>query len=121
MAAAPSNGQPLRYLIDGFPRAIAQAEIFEKMVGEPDCVLYFNTPEPVCVARCLERAKTSGRSDDTEEIIAKRLKTYNDASKPVIDFYALKGRVREVDGTGSPDAVWNLTKATNIHRASAMA
>jgi len=39
-------------------------------------VLYFNTPIDICVARCLERAKTSGRSDDTEEIIGARLKTY---------------------------------------------
>jgi len=121
MALAPKTGPCIRYLIDGFPRAIAQAEIFEKMIGEPDCVLFFNTPESVCVSRCLERAKTSGRSDDTEEIIAKRLRTYNDASKPVVDYYALKGRVREVDGSGSPDAVWKLTQATNIHRASAMA
>ncbi|MBM3914335.1 MAG: hypothetical protein FJ351_07850 [Sphingomonadales bacterium] len=41
----------------------------------------------MCIARCLERAKTSGRSDDTEEIIAKRIKTYNEMSYPVIEMY----------------------------------
>jgi len=54
------------YLIDGFPRAVDQAVYFEQVVGECQNVLYFNTPIEVCVARCLERAKTSGRSDDTE-------------------------------------------------------
>lgn len=65
-------------MIDGFPRAVDQAIYFEQVVGEAQTVLYFNTPIEVCVARCLERAKTSGRSDDTEEIIHKRLQTYNE-------------------------------------------
>ena len=50
-------------------------------------MLYFNTPLEVCVARCLERAKTSGRADDTEEIIQKRLQTYNEQSIAVVDLY----------------------------------
>lgn len=57
------------YLIDGFPRAQDQAVYFEQVVGEAQTVLYFNTPLDVCVARCMERAKTSGRSDDTVEVI----------------------------------------------------
>jgi adenylate kinase family enzyme len=65
------------YLIDGFPRALDQAHHFEKVIGVPNSVLYFNTSEEICTARCLERAKTSGRVDDTEEIIRKRLQTYN--------------------------------------------
>jgi len=48
----------------------------------------------------MERAKTSGRSDDTEEIITKRLQTYNEQSKPVVDLYKKFGKVREVDGAG---------------------
>ena len=48
----------------------------------------------------MERAKTSGRSDDTEEIITKRLQTYNEQSKPVVDLYKSFGKVREVDGAG---------------------
>jgi adenylate kinase len=60
-------------LIDGFPRATDQAIYFEEIVSKPDSVIYFNTSEEICTARCLERAKTSGRVDDTEEIIKKRL------------------------------------------------
>jgi len=66
------------YLIDGFPRAIDQAEHFEKAIGAPNTVLYFNAPEKTCAERCLERAKKDGKFDDTEEIILKRLRTYNE-------------------------------------------
>ena len=64
--------------------------------------------------RCLERAKTSGRSDDTEEIIAKRLRTYNDASKPVVDMYRQFGKVREVDGGRDAAKVWADTRSAML-------
>jgi adenylate kinase family enzyme len=48
--------------------------------------------------RCIERAKTSGRADDTEEIIIKRLRIYNEMSKPVVEFYKGNGKVIEIDG-----------------------
>jgi len=48
----------------------------------------------------MERAKTSGRVDDTEEGINQRLKVYEEQSKPVIEMYAKFGKVREVDGSG---------------------
>jgi len=85
-------------LIDGFPRALDQAEYFEKVVGPAHSVLYFNTSEDICSKRCLERAKTSGRVDDTEEIIVKRLRTYNEMSKPVVDMFKSKNKVIEIDG-----------------------
>ena len=86
------------YLIDGFPRALDQAKYFEEIICEPQSVLYFNASEQVCTERCLQRAKTSGRVDDTEEIIKKRLQTYNDQSRPVVEFYKAKGTVIEIDG-----------------------
>jgi len=58
----------------------------------------------------MERAKTSGRVDDTEEIILKRLRTYNDMSKPVVDLYKKKGLVLEVDGGKDVSKVWTETK-----------
>jgi len=66
------------YLIDGFPRAVDQAQHFEKIIGAPNTVLYFNASEKICTERCLERAKKDGKFDDTEEIIMKRLHTYNE-------------------------------------------
>lgn len=72
MIANPSKS----YLIDGFPRARDQAIYFEQVVGEAHTILYFNTPLQICVDRCMERAKTSGRADDTEEVIKARLETF---------------------------------------------
>jgi shikimate kinase len=83
-------------------------------------VLYFNTPLEVCVARCLERAKTSGRSDDTPEIIHARLKTYEEQSKPVVEMYQKFGKVHEVDGSGDTFQVWNLTRAAMLPQVSFM-
>lgn len=88
------------------------------MVGEAQTVLYFNTSQEICVARCLERAKTSGRSDDTEEIITKRLQTYNEQSKPVVDLYKSFGKVREVDGAGDTIQVWNATRQAMLPQVS---
>jgi hypothetical protein len=56
------------------------------------------------------RAKTSGRSDDTEEVIKKRLQTFVDESKPVVDMYERFGKVREVDGSGDPIEVFKATR-----------
>jgi adenylate kinase family enzyme len=81
-------------------------------------VLYFNTPLDVCVARCLERAKTSGRADDTEEIIQKRLQTYNEQSIAVVDLYEKFGKVRSVDGSGDPLQVWKLTRQAMLPQVS---
>ena len=107
------------YLIDGFPRAVDQAHHFEKLVGAPATVLYFNTSEKICTERCLERAKTSGRVDDTEEIILKRLRTYNEMSKPVVDLYSKRGLVVEVDGAKDVQQVWEDTKKGMAKKAPA--
>lgn len=64
----------------------------------------------VCIARCMERAKTSGRSDDKEETIKKRLVTYQEQSKPVVDMYERFGKVREVDGSGDQIEVFKATR-----------
>lgn len=51
--------------------------------------------------RLLERGKTSGRSDDNEESIVKRLKVFNDQTKPVINFYEGKGKLNKIDAARS--------------------
>ena len=61
------------YLIDGFPRAVDQAIYFEQNVCEAQRVVFYDAEEEILVSRCLERAKTSGRADDTEEVLKKRL------------------------------------------------
>lgn len=62
----------------------------------PACVLYFEVPDDVMVERLLGRAKTSGRVDDNEETIKKRLKTFHDHSDKVLQHYETKGLLCKV-------------------------
>jgi UMP-CMP kinase len=108
------------YLIDGFPREVNQAIMFEQQVGECQQVLYFNTPLDVCIQRCLVRAQTSGRVDDTPEIIEKRLQTYINESAPVIEMYKRFGKVSEVDGSGDQIEVFRETRKAMLPQVSWM-
>ena len=58
----------------------------------------------------MERAKTSGRSDDTEDVIRNRLKVYSEESKPVVELYRQFNRVREIDAGCDVSEVWNATR-----------
>lgn len=93
------------FLFDGFPRTTIQAYILEglmiKLNSELDCLINLEIPDKESVSRLLERGKTSGRSDDNEEVIRNRLKEYHEKTLPVLDFYAQKGVRKDVDGTGS--------------------
>ena len=55
--------------------------------------------------RLLERGKTSGRSDDNEESIVKRLKVFNEQTKPVIDHYGKLDKVKRFDANRAIDAI----------------
>ena len=73
-AIATSDG--MKFLIDGFPRALDQAEEFEKEVIPCKLVLFFDCPQDVMQERLLKRAETSGRADDNIETIKKRFDTF---------------------------------------------
>lgn len=60
--------------------------------------------------RCLKRAETSGRADDKEETLLKRLKNYNEQSKPVVDLYEQFGKVRRIDASKDIQDVYEQTK-----------
>lgn len=98
------------YLIDGFPRALDQALHFEATACEAQTVLYFNVPEEICIARCMERAKTSDRSDDNQSTIKKRYTNYVESTKPAIDMYQHFGKVHEIDGTRDINEIYEDTR-----------
>jgi UMP-CMP kinase len=100
-----------RFLIDGFPRKMDQAEKFEHDVGQASAVLFFSTTEQVLLERLLERGKTSGREDDNAESIKKRFNTYKEQTMPVIEHYEKLGKVIEIDSSVSIDEVHQKTKA----------
>nr|CAD7462198.1 unnamed protein product [Timema tahoe] len=78
------------YLIDGYPRELVQGLTFEEKVAECSVILNFDVSPEVMTTRLLHRAKTSGRADDNEETIKKRLQTFQTHSKPVVDHFQSK-------------------------------
>jgi adenylate kinase len=98
-------------LFDGFPRTTVQAYILEglllKLNSTLDCMISLEVPEDELIERLLLRAKTSGRSDDTLEVIKVRLKEYEDKTKPVADFYAKKNKYFPVNGVGEIDEIFS--------------
>ena len=103
-------------IFDGFPRTYAQAEALKKMLNKRGTdvavMLNIHVDEAELIKRLLERGKTSGRSDDNLETITKRIKTYNEQTTPVIDFYTKEGTCVDIQGVGSIDDIFaSISKA----------
>ena len=100
------------FLLDGFPRTVPQAEALDLMLDglkmPLDVVLNLEVPESYLLDRLVKRGQ--GRSDDTPEIIAERLKTYHAKTAPVVGFYQSKGCLAKIDGTGQVDEVFARVK-----------
>ena len=103
------NTKARGFLFDGFPRTTIQAYILEglmiKLNTSLTCLIDLHVPEEVSIQRLIDRGKSSGRSDDNEEVIRNRLREYRDKTLPVLQFYKDKGVRHEVDATKSIDAV----------------
>jgi adenylate kinase len=124
------------FMLDGFPRTIEQADILDKVLpkSQHKLVLYFNVPDETIVLRAGGRLlcrdcgaiyhqqfsppKVEGvcdlcggevyrRTDDAPDVIRQRLKIYHEQTQPLHDYYKTRGLLRELDGTQSPDAVFN--------------
>jgi len=110
LKAAMDKAGATRFLIDGYPRSLAQAVEFERVIGAPTFVVAFEASEAVLEARLLARGATSGRADDASvTAIRARFKTFVDQSAPVIDFYDKLGLVRRINSETTPDAVYAAT------------
>jgi len=96
------------FLIDGYPREIAQGTQFENSILPCTKVLYFQVPDEVMIQRLLKRAETSGRVDDNEETIKKRLATFHKHSEPVVEHY--KDKCTTILATSTPDAIFEEVK-----------
>ncbi|XP_049821997.1 adenylate kinase isoenzyme 1 isoform X2 [Aethina tumida] len=99
-ALATSKG----FLIDGYPREKQQGVLFEQNIAPATLVLFFDAPDEVLVERLLGRAKTSGRVDDNEETIKKRLKTFHDHNDQIVEAYTAK--LKTINAQRSPDEIF---------------
>ncbi len=107
-----ANPDAKGFLLDGFPRTVAQAEALDQLLAEQKTeihlVLALVVDEEELVARLLHRGKTSGRSDDTnEDVIRARIVEYENKTAPVADHYAKSDKVVKVKGVGSIDDIFN--------------
>jgi UMP-CMP kinase len=93
-------------LIDGFPRKLDQADVFEAEVSDVAFTLFLNCAEDELLRRLLVRGETSGRSDDNEESIRKRFATFHELCLPVIERYARAGKLHEIDASRSTAEVF---------------
>ncbi|XP_021362238.1 UMP-CMP kinase-like [Mizuhopecten yessoensis] len=109
MKKAKENDNKDSFLIDGFPRNKDNLDGWNKEMSEKvnlKTVLFFNCPEDICVDRCIERGKTSGRSDDNRESLKKRLQTYTECTMPIIEHYRSMNLVSEVCAKRSAEEVF---------------
>ena len=105
--AATSKG----FIIDGYPKDVAQGTSFEKEIAPILKVIHLKATDETMKTRCMERAATEGRSDDTEEAIATRIAAHNSNLKAITDHYTKKKKLVEVDAEGDADAVFATCKA----------
>ncbi|MEK9559401.1 MAG: adenylate kinase [Flavobacteriaceae bacterium] len=98
------------YIFDGFPRTTAQAEALDTLLSEKgmqvDATIALEADEDELTARLLERGKTSGRTDDTDEAkIRTRFAEYNAKTAPLIEFYEKQNKLHSVNGIGEIDQI----------------
>ena len=100
------------FIFDGFPRNYTQAEILDEKLDEKktpiSMVLYLDVSEEELTKRILLRSQSSGRADDTEEVIKKRVEVYNQQTRPLLDYYKKQGKLVGVKGMGTIDEVFAL-------------
>lgn len=105
LAASEANG----YLLDGFPRSVEQAVEARKLAeladAGPDAVIYLDAPRDELVRRILARAEIEGRADDNPETVNNRLRVFEEATQPLVDYYRERGLLHIVNADQDEDQV----------------
>jgi adenylate kinase len=96
-------------LFDGYPRTVPQAEALEHLLTEEGrsltAVLFIDVPDGAIVDRLVRRAATEGRSDDTPDTVAERLRVFREKTEPLAELYRARGLFHRIDGDRPIDAV----------------
>lgn len=100
------------FILDGFPRNTAQAEVLERMLsrlGQPsiDKAVHLQVPDEEIVKRLVDRAQKEGRADDREDVVRKRIEVYNAETHPLLRYYDTQGKLVTVQGLGTVDEIFH--------------
>ncbi|MFF1383503.1 adenylate kinase [Arthrobacter sp. NPDC058288] len=97
------------FLLDGYPRTVAQVEYLDGILASCDqklgVVLQLTADDEELVSRLMGRARETGRSDDNESVIRHRLDLYHQQTEAVVAKYAGRGILAQVDGIGGIEEV----------------
>lgn len=97
-------------IFDGFPRTIPQAEALKQMLEERGdrvaAMLELDVPEEELMTRLIKRGQESGRADDNEETIKKRLVVYHSQTQPLIEWYKQAGLHHHINGSGTLERIF---------------
>ena len=97
-------------IFDGFPRTIPQAEALKKMLEERGdkvaAMLELDVPEDELMTRLIKRGQESGRADDNEDTIKKRLVVYHSQTQPLIEWYKKEGLHYHINGLGTLERIF---------------
>jgi adenylate kinase len=114
------------YILDGYPRTLAQAEAAHRWAtarGVPlDLALFFEVGEDELLARLGGRAGMEGRSDDTAATIRHRVEVFRTQTLPLVDHYRQRGILVRIDAVGPVDAITErICAVLHWHKAKALA
>ena len=98
------------FVLDGFPRNLAQAQALDAMLGSIDrvldAILFFAVSDEIGMERALSRAALEARADDTREVIAHRLEIYHRETEPIVEHYRMTGKLVPLHADRSIEQVW---------------
>jgi adenylate kinase len=106
-----ANKQAAGFIFDGFPRTVAQAkaldDLLEKDGTSISAMIELEVDRQELVTRLVKRGETSGRTDDNEATISKRIVEYENKTRPVAEYYASQDKLFKVHGIGEIDEIFS--------------
>jgi len=110
-----ANPNPNGYIFDGYPRNIEQSEALDQLLAEQGSsvsqLIMLEVSDDEIVERLLNRGKTSGRTDDSDEtIIRNRIQVYKNETAPVFEYYTRQGKASKISGIGDIEEIFTCLR-----------